>query len=527
MISLSNKRSTTFHHNTLKHKTRVIATYKKEKKSLRTINRKLGEIPNEYILNKSLSINVKPTSSSFLVNCITHIKNHTRNWNKYLTEHRGVKIPKLHITNSSLNNVQRIYPHENFTIPNCNEEWSTNNYNTYKEQSRLSYASFKIPDGFCWVFLLNLTSEDRINLINHGLYYPTLNQLHPLIVTYGFNQKLLLGKMSKNNEEKKAVFHIEECSHGPSTATKLWKSMIEIELKLGFKIYIGGYILWWGDNERFKLPKPIIVKNDYDIDMNKDDIFQSPKTLIELHNIEESNLVSLGCLGKCDDINCNRISRGAIVEYKDDILNNISFMCATHLYIPRCVHENISFTKEKRKIYFDFLTNRWRGRMIYSIIKPPKIISKSNVLIKNKKENIEEKLNKILSIDNIVECRVIKSLYDDSIYNNQLKTTINSLYLFGKDSYWCNIISKRAIIFLTNALKDLYIINKYENIKPNYQSVDELTTTMVFEGFLGHYSCSCIIEEDIRNYSWFEKIKTKYIKTFIKFCSDKYKSLNI
>ena len=176
-------------------------------------------------------------------------------------------------------------------------------------------------------------------------------------------------------------------------------------------------MMWWGnkDSERFELPKPVEVKDDYDMDMTRDQLFMSPSNNVELHMIESSALISLGCSRICDKEDCSRICRGAIAMYQEDYLKCVTFTCAMHICISRCIHEKLSFNlsfSRKYKVYFDFSINRGKGKVLIYIIenRSPSVDNNVRDLIRYPRNSTDEHFNRNLTLDTLMKCRVIKSL---------------------------------------------------------------------------------------------------------------------
>ena len=339
--------------------------------------------------------------------------------------------------------------------------------------------------------MLNLTSEIRYQYLSQGRGYVTMYELRELIKIHGFNEKKLLGRSSMNKKEDTHFFHIEECSEGPSKATEIWKAMVDIRRTCN-EVYIGGEIMWWGedDKERFPLPMTKFIPYNFDVNKHNDILLTPPTKQIELCRVEKSFIISLGCMRKCDDLWCERQCDSAIAKYDEN--GNISYIvltCNTHLLIPLCSHYNMNFLlypDEKVRIFFDFSFNRWRGILLHHLIKNTEIIlSEDRSLIKVERNVEEDIFDNILSLNTISECKIIKALY--VIYNKNSNHTMASMITLSQSKSPCvKVVCSQSLRLLLENMS-----GGVGGFDSNIQPPKEIYKNMVGEIIVGATTCKC------------------------------------
>lgn len=309
-----------------------------------------------------------------------------------------------------------IPPHNGFVYPG-RESMDLN------KESRLSYVKPGIPDGMCWVNMVNFTGHQKSVFIGQMCVYRTADQLKEIIKTYGPSTKKLVYKKFLNPANNTMFFHVQEHSSGKETSYTILED-IKIAKALYNEVYIGGKLFWWGklSNSRYSIPREVHIRNNYGLDMSEDIFLQVPQWAVELHNIDCSWIASLALLRKCDD--CDNRSVGITISYKDNKIAEVMISCSTHLYIPMCKHGNIYMDDDsiKYRIFFDFEDRHPNGEIYQHIIEGSidhlgyQTNQCRDVIVREPKFTTKEGeyLQSILTINTLVECRVILCMYREA-----------------------------------------------------------------------------------------------------------------
>lgn len=267
--------------------------------------------------------------------------------------------------------------------------------------------------------MVNLTGHQKSVFISQMCIYRTADQLKEIIKTYGPSTKRLVYNKFVNPANNTMFFHVQEHSNGKETSHTILK-IIQRERTIYNEVYIGGKLFWWGklSEHRYSIPKEVSVRNNYGLDMSEDITLQAPGGIVELHNIESSWIASLALLRKCDD--CDKRSVGITISYKDNKLAEVMISCSTHLYIPMCEHGNIYMEDTtKYRIFEDRHPN---GEIYQNIIEGAidhQVYMNNecrDVIIRDSKYTTKESehLQSILTINTLVECRIILCMYKEA-----------------------------------------------------------------------------------------------------------------